>query len=113
MKILTEDAVLKCAHETGTIPMSGSQDFVTIRGRKILVEPDPVGKSVLGCPNMGVGIKPCTSTLAVQVGYSDLLKISGKRVCLDTVKGLTDGTPPGTVEYTVAQPGQSLAEEVE
>ena len=26
--------------------------------------------------------------------------------CLDSVRGLTDGTPPGTVHYQVRSPGQ-------
>ncbi len=111
MKLLTEDAQLICAHTLGKIAMSSSQDLVTIKHRKVLVEPDPVGKPIAGCPNIGVGIKPCTSTLAVKKGYSNLLKIGGRRICLDTINGLTDGTPPGTVNYSVSQPGQEFVEE--
>ncbi len=47
----------------------------------------------------------------MQQGYSEWLRIGGKRVCLDTVTGLTDGTPPGTVKYEVRDPGQRLVEE--
>lgn len=111
MKVLTEDARLNCAHELGTIVVPASQGLVTVQGRKVLVEPDPVGKPVAACPNIGVGIKPCTSTLAVETGYSSLVKIQGKRICLDTVEGLTDGTPPGTVKYKVVTPGQLFVEE--
>ena len=42
------------------------------------------------------------------VGYSTFLKIDGHKICLDTVRGLTDGTPPGVVEYKVRIPGQGL-----
>ena len=80
-------------------------------GRRVLVEPDPEGKSISGCPNLGLTIKPCTSTLKVQVGYSTDLKVDGRAICLDTVTGLTDGTPPGTVKYHVRSPGQKLFEE--
>ena len=58
-------------------------------------------------------IKPCQLTLRVQVGYSDLLRIDGRRVCLDTVTGLTDGTPPGMVPYRVRSSRQTLVSEVE
>jgi hypothetical protein len=110
MKVLTEDAILNCSHQLGTINISATQRLVTIENRRILVEPDPVGRPIGGCPNIGVGIKPCTSTLAVQKGYSDLVRIEGKRVCLDEIEGLTDGTPPGTVIYRVTKPGQNLLE---
>ena len=72
---------------------------------------DPEGRPIRFCPNYGVGIKPCQRTLKVNQGYSTLLLIGGKRVALDSVRGLTDGTPPGVVEYVVRQPGQELLEE--
>lgn len=108
MRPLTQNAILVCAHELGVVGMIASQGLVRIQGRRALVEPDPVGRPIVGCPNIGPSIKPCTSTLPVQAGYSDLLRIDGRRVCLDTVSGLTDGTPPGTVKYKVRSPGQDL-----
>jgi len=112
MKILTEDAVLVCAHELGKVGIRPTQELVTVEGRQVLVETDPQGRPIRGCPNIGAAIKPCQNTLRVRVGYSDLVRIEGRRVCLDTVVGLTDGTPPGTVEYRVRSPGQALVEEV-
>jgi hypothetical protein len=113
MKWLTEDAVLVCKHELGIVhillPM---QALVTIEQRKVLVESDPENKPITGCPNIGATIKPCTKTLKVEVGYSGFLRIEGRRICLDTVTGLTDGTPPGIVKYTVRSPGQGLVVEV-
>ena len=44
----------------------------------------------------------------MQEGYSDLLRVEGRRICLETVTGLTDGTPPGTVLYEVRDPGQDV-----
>jgi hypothetical protein len=111
MKILTTGADLRCEHINGTVKIAASQSLVTINGQPVLVEPDPVGRPISGCPNVGATIKPCTSTLAVREGYSDLLTINGRRVCLDTVTGLTDGTPPGTVPYKVKNPGQGFVEE--
>jgi len=105
MQILTEKAVLVCGHR-GKVQIAASQELVKIEGIAVLVERDPEGKTIGGCPNYGPSIKPCTSTLAVQKGYSSLIGIMGKRLCLDTVEGLTDGTPPGTVKYKVVSPGQ-------
>jgi hypothetical protein len=108
VRLLTEDAVIVCKHELGRAAIVGSQGLVTIRNRKVLVENDPEGRLITGCPNMGATIKPCTATLAAQAGYSNLLRINKRRVCLDTVTGLTDGTPPGMVKYEVRNPGQGL-----
>jgi len=108
---LTEDARLVCTHEQGVVGIVRSQDLVTIAGRAVLVATDPEGRPIVGCPNIGATIKPCTATLAVQEGYSEWLRIAGDRVCLDTVRGLTDGTPPGIVEYKVRHPGQELVSE--
>lgn len=112
MRWLTEDAVLVCAHETGIVGIAATQNLVTIEGRRVLVATNPEGRPIVGCPNVGPTIKPCTSTLKVQQGYSPFIRVNGRSVCLDTVTGLTDGTPPGTVKYKVRSPGQQLVAEV-
>lgn len=108
MLLLTENALLRCKHVLGTVGLVPSQGWVTIEGRKVLVRADPEGRPIAGCPNVGATIKPCTATLAVQRGYSSFMRVDGRPVCLDTVEGLTDGTPPGVVKYNVANPGQAL-----
>jgi hypothetical protein len=110
MQILTEDAILKCNHG-GLVAIKPSQDLVTIESREVLVEVDPEKKSISGCPNVGVAIKPCQLTLTVQAGYSDLIRIKERRACLDTITGLTEGTPPGTVHYRMRDPGQEFVSE--
>lgn len=105
---LTEDADLRCAHELGKVSIPATQHWVRIRGRKVLVDNNPEGRRISGCPNYGPTIKPCTTTLAVQRGYSSFIHIDGKSVCLQSVTGLTDGTPPGSVRYKVRSSGQSL-----
>lgn len=113
MKWLTEDAIINCKHESGLVHLLlPIQDLVTVEARKVLVQHDPENKPIIGCPNIGATIKPCTKTLRVEDGYSAFLFIHGRPICLDTVTGLTDGTPPGIVKYAVRQPGQDLVEEV-
>ncbi|MBO0777701.1 MAG: hypothetical protein J2P37_02630 [Ktedonobacteraceae bacterium] len=112
MKWLTEDAIVTCKHELGIVALAPTQNLVTIEQRKVLVENNPEGRAITGCPNIGATIKPCTKTLKVEIGYSEFLRIHGQRVCLDTTTGLTDGTPPGVVKYTVHTPGQELVVEV-
>ena len=112
MRLLTQNAILVCTHESGIVNIAATQTLVTIAKRKVLVETDPQGRSIAGCPNVGPGIKACLTTLVVKTGYSDFLRVEGRRVCLDTVTGFTDGTPPGVVMYKVNIPGQNLVVEV-
>src|SRR5262245_38529606 len=108
MRWITEDATVLCTHMLGNVTNQPSQKLVTVDGRKVLVKTDPEGRNIKLCPNINVTMKPCTQTLQVTVGYSTLLKVDGQPVCLDTVRGLTNGTPPGIVEYFVYLPGQQL-----
>ena len=105
---LTEDAAVVCKHENGKVHLAPTQSIVSVEGRKVLVEKDPESRPITGCPNVGAAIKPCLTTLAVTEGYSDFLRIEGRRICLETVTGLTDGTPPGIVKYQVRRPGQDF-----
>lgn len=107
MLILTEDAILACKHVLGKVKIVATQDFVTINQRRMLVEPNPEGRPISGCP-LTVPFKPCLTTLKVRKGYSTFVRIAGHTICLDTVVGLTDGTPPGVVEYNVLSPGQKF-----
>ena len=108
MQVMTEDAIVLCTHQLGTITNQPSQGLVTIDGRKVLVDNDPESRSIRLCPNIGVTMKPCTTTLKVVAGYSTFVKIDGKAACLQTVTGMTDGTPPGIVQYQVRYAGQQL-----
>jgi hypothetical protein len=110
MKILTEDAVILCTHVLGRVANEPTQSLLRINGRRVLVAKNPEGKSISGCPNIGATIKPCQNTLPVIVGYSTFVSVDGANVCLKTVVGLTDGTPPGAVEYNVRSAGQTLVD---
>ena len=111
MDWLTQDALMTCSHESGFVCIAPSQGLVTINSRLVLVVADPEAKPIGGCPWVGPGMKPCTLTLNATDGYSTLIRINGRAVCLDTVTGPTDGTPPGTFKYAVRSPGQSLVTE--
>jgi hypothetical protein len=105
---LTEDAVVVCSHELGRVAVDPTQALVTIDGRRILVERDPVARPITGCPNVGATIRPCVRTVDVSTGLAEHVHVDGRRVCLATVSGATDGTPPGVTTYRVREPGQTL-----
>jgi hypothetical protein len=106
---LVEDATLICDHG-GRIKVEFSQEFVRIEDLRVLVAEDPEGRNIDVCPNVNpvIGLRSCLRTLSVKTGYSTFVRIGGKAVCLDTVRGLTDGSPPGLVNYKVVDPAQTL-----
>ena len=111
MLVLTEDAGLYCKHGPGKVSIRATQSLVMIEERKVLVEIDPEGRRISGCPST-VPFKPCLTTLVVQEGYSEFIRVQGRRLCLDTVTGYTDGTPPGVVKYEVRDAGQKFVSEL-
>jgi len=107
MEWVTTRAVIRCGHD-GTVENLPRQRWVTVSGAPVLVDDDPQGRAISTCPNVGPTMKPCARTLRVAAGYSAWLRVDGHAVVLSTLDGLTDGTLPGTVHYTVRDPGQSL-----
>lgn len=111
MRLLTEDAVVACPHPPGTVVNHPSQHLVHVDGRRVLVEIDPEARTIRNCPNSAPPFVACLQTLRVSKGYSDHLRVDGKRIALDTVTGFTTGTPPGACLYHVRSAGQKLVAE--
>jgi len=112
-KIITQAAVLQCDHLTGIVGIAASQRLVTIMNVPILVKGDLISRPIAGCPiPASGGSKPCLTTINETKGHSSLLFIRGKAVCLEALKGLTDGVPPGSINYTVNSAGQNLVVEL-
>ena len=110
MLLLTENAVVSCLHEQGLAEIVAThQDFVRVDQLLILVDDDPEGCLIAGCP-LSSPLLPCLQTERVDAGYSELVRIDGRRVCLDSVTGFTKGTPPGN-RYVVRNAGQPLVSE--
>lgn len=115
MFLLTLNALEVCSHELGVVVTECTQKWVTISGEDpakkvpILIEPDPVNRTISGCPNINVGIAACDKTGVPSQGYSSFLRIDGKPVCLDNLTGPTDGTP-GDFVYEVRSAGQNFVE---
>lgn len=116
MRPLTEDAKLICPHTPGRVKLHAGQSLVRVDGSRLLVKADPVGCNIQGCPN-SVGMSPCLNTLSVVKAYSGLIYIDGRPVCLDTLEGFSNGTPPGNLFWVAKgasgqkMAGQSLLDE--
>lgn len=104
---MTESAVVVCAHQTGVVTgFDPRQSWVRVEQRRVLTDPDPAGRSIVGCPNVPPAGRPCLTTKKVLAGLSTMIQIDGAPVCLDPVTGMTDGVAP--VPYRVRSPAQEL-----
>ena len=111
MRAVTLDATIVCAHGPGRVQPEATQQLVHIDEVPVLVKGNTLGRTVVGCPPTPP-LKPCLVTIAEREGFSDLVRINGAAMLLDTLKGVTSGDPVGIVEYTVRHPGQSFVSEV-
>ena len=108
---IIEDARFVCDHR-GRVSVKPTQDLVRIGKRRVLVRDNPENRPISGCTisnlivAMTTGIRPCKHSLKVYQGYSSFIRIGGQPVCLDNLLGHTDGTPPQTVNYKIADPAQ-------
>ena len=111
MRLLTQDAVLKCGHG-GVVRLDPRQHWVTVAHRVLLVEGDPRGRPIVACPQATPLTPPCLVTVSVDecASYSAFMRIDGRRVCLDRTTGRTDWAKLGTVSYSVTVPGQAFVE---
>jgi hypothetical protein len=92
--VLTTASDVKCAN-SGKAQTSG-QSKLKVSGSPVLVLTGIVGKTIGGCtivdstPN---GTVQCKSVVSAS-GTASKLKVSGAPVALDTLTGLSQGTPP-------------------
>lgn len=112
MLVLTKEAYFLCPHGGRSNP-AARQGFVRIDDSPVLVRGDPVGRKISDCPNIipPSGIKPCTQTLRVLKGHSAFMSIEGRPICISSVEGFTNGTPPGAHLYKVHRSGQTWVRE--
>ncbi|HXQ45349.1 MAG TPA: hypothetical protein VN806_01970 [Caulobacteraceae bacterium] len=101
---LTMSSTVQCGH-LGTVQVSSSTKL-TIGGVAVLVQAGVAGKSVLLCTTLptAAGNKPCQTVSSVlPISLSQKLTAGGNPVVLDSLKGLTDGVPPGTLLAVAGQ----------
>jgi len=106
MFLLTKKAVLKCVHG-GIVKNENSQDWLRIAGDPVLVEDDPLARSIAACPMMTLTTPPCTATVQVDdASYSAFIRIDGHRICLEGTAGRTNWSQLGITPFSVAAVAQ-------
>jgi hypothetical protein len=101
--VVTGNARIVCAHG-GQVTLIPRQPTVMAGGAPIMRETDLIGAPIVGCAQPPtVSSKPCTLVVSVMPGGSaPTVSVSGMPAHLDTLTGMTDGVPPGTIQVLSA-----------
>ena len=94
-----------CPH-AGRVMLSPRQVTVIAGGGYAICLDDVVGAPIVGCVTPDTKLTaPCKRVVAVLPGSTSMVvSVASRPVCVETLTGLTDGRPPGTI--SVASPGQ-------
>ena len=102
--VLTITSIINCPHLPGKLAFTGVNHKLKVLGSPVLVKTDIMSATVQDCTNPTATPPPpqkCLVVASVSVGESSKLKVGSVPVMLDTLAGLTNGAPTGTL--TVAQ----------
>ena len=100
---ITEQSTVECIHK-GTVKKVAGQSKLKVSGALVLVDGDLSGAGITLCQNVPppAGRVACSTATPTPGGVSSRLKVNGKGVLLDTLKGLTNSSAPGTFKVNDA-----------
>ncbi len=104
--VVNSNARIMCTHG-GQVQLIPKQTTVLAEGAPVMRETDLIGAPILGCTVVpSAGSKPCLTVISTLPGGSNpQVTAVGLPVHIQTLSGITDGVPPGTI--SVVYPGQS------
>lgn len=108
MQYLTTSATLKCCHG-GTVKIPTGMTRIKLDGVEVVAREAIIGAPILGCPNFGPGLVPCTAVVSVLAGASPGVRVGGLTPLVKPATGMTNGSPPGV--WQVNDTGQSKVKE--
>ena len=95
---LNHRATLMCVHGGQVMLFPPPFRSLWIMQSPVVTEPDLLQAVIIGCPQIGPGLKPCTTMTSVLMGLSMEIQTDGEVPILDSLQALTDGVPPGLVQ---------------
>ncbi len=66
-------------------------------GSPVVTESDLMRSFIVGCPQVGPFLKPCTRVVAIILGRSQQFFVDNQVPLLDSLLAMTDGVAPGMV----------------
>jgi hypothetical protein len=95
LKYLNHAATLQCVHGGNVRFTPAPMRSFHVQGSPILTEPDLLKALILGCPQIGPGLKPCTRVVQIMLGRARQIFVDGEIPLLENLMAMTDGDPPG------------------
>jgi hypothetical protein len=109
LPLLTTTAQIQCMHG-GRVQLQPTQTVLTIQGGFVLCVPDLLSMPIVGCPQIGPGLTPCTLVVMTEppiVPLTEVVlqgRVAYAAAQLGTPGGLTNGVPPAPI--VCLSPGQ-------
>jgi hypothetical protein len=97
IRYLNQAAQLQCVHGGMVKILPQPKRSMHVGGAPILTDFDLFAALIVGCPQIGPGLKPCTKITYVMMGLSQDIKVDGQTPILKTLQAMTDGLAPGIV----------------
>jgi len=70
---------------------------LNITGSPVVTDRDLMSAFIVGCPQIGIGLKPCIKIVAIIMGRAIQIQVDGETPILDSLRAMTDGSLPGMV----------------
>ena len=63
----------------------------------VVTDIDLMKAVIVGCPQIGPGLKPCTKIMTIIMGRAIQIRVDGEIPILYSLRAISDGNPPGLV----------------
>jgi len=94
---LNHRSILQCTHGGRVLLIPPPYRSFHIMQSPVVTDMDLLKAPIIGCPQVGPGLKPCTRVVSIIMGRSLQFYVDGQVPLLDSLMALTDGVAPGMV----------------
>lgn len=94
---LNHRALLQCTHGGRVLLLPPPFRSLNIMQSPVVTDVDLMQAIIVGCPQIGPGIKPCIKIVSILMGRAIQIHVDGEIPILDSLRAMTDGNPPGLV----------------
>jgi hypothetical protein len=96
-KYLNHNATLQCTHGGQVMMIPPPMRSLYIVESPVVTDVDLYEAMIIGCPQIGPGIKPCLKIIEILMGEAIQIEVDGETPILSSLEAMTDGVPPGMV----------------
>lgn len=97
---LNHRSILQCTHGGVVMLTPPPARSFWIMASPVVTDMDLYRATIVGCPQIGPGLKPCIKIVSIMVGLSQEFFVDDERPILDSLQAMTDGVGPGVVSAT-------------